>query len=293
MKPTIFSFSSMGTLWTITIWDEMNEVFFKEFQELVIFEADEFDGTYSRFIEDSLVTEISRTTGVIEVPSDFTKMLKIYFDFYELTDRKLNPLIGNTLCDLGYDAKYSLTPQATVRKTEDLFETILILDEYHIDIKKPMTIDLGAIGKGYFVDKLRQMFVKNKIEKFLIDGSGDVYYQGKDPIEVGLEDPRDAKKVIGKLEIKNVALCGSGTNKRAWRDYHHVIDPHTSLPTIGIKAVWALASTCVMSDALASALFFVSPEKMLEKYKFEYLLMNEEGKVKKSTGFEDALFINN
>lgn len=290
MTSTIFSFSSMGTEWKITIWDEMNEIFYREFQDLVISEANEFDGTYSRFIEDSLVSEISHTTGIIEVPSDFTKMLKIYFDLYELTDKKLNPLIGNTISDLGYDTNYSLTPLATIRKTKDLIETIMVLDEYHLDIKKPVLIDLGALGKGYFVDKLREIFIKNKIEKFLIDGSGDIYYQGKELIKVGLEDPRDTKKVIGELEIKNMALCGSGTNKRAWRDYHHVIDPHTSLPTKGIQAVWVLADTCVMSDAIASALFFVNPEKLLEKYKFEYLLMNELGKVKRSAGFNAELF---
>ena len=284
-----FSYESMGTKWKVSIRESIEIEKLKGLEEKIKSESERFDQTFSRFIPTSLISQIAEQTGKIEVPADLTKMLQIYFDLYDLTEKKLNPLIGHTISDLGYDATYSLVPKEEVRKTPDLQETMRIIDETHIEMTKPALIDLGALGKGYFVDRIAGILDEAGIKEYLVDGSGDIRCKGS-LIKVGLEDPRDETKVIGTLEMMTGSMASSGTNRRRWGKYHHVIDPHSNVSTKGIVATWVTAPTCALADALASAFFFVSPEELADIYVCEYALMNEEGKIKRSAGFAADLF---
>ena len=284
-----FSYKALGTGWHITIWDNIPDNDFEHIKNKIIEMTNEFDQTYSRFIETSLVSEISKSKGGYSVPSDFMSMLKMYMDLYYLTDKKLNPLIGFTISDLGYDSKYSLTPKENIRKTPDLFETVKIINENEIETTEQVLFDFGALGKGYMVDKITNYLKTFNLKRFLVNGSGDIYYFGEDKIQVGLEDPEDTSKVIGAIDMTTGAMCASGTNRRKWRDFHHVIDPDTSLSTTGIASTWVISDSTALSDALASCLFFVAPEK-LTKFKFEYCIMNDERKIKNSSGFNAEFF---
>ncbi len=292
--PKKFSYNSMGTTWEITVWDDIDEVTLENLKCEIFEMSDAFDNTYSRFIKTSLVWKISEKAGIYEVPPDFLHMLSLYIDFYEPSEKKLNPLIGFTISDLGYDEHYSLIPKKDIRNTPDLFDAVLIIDESHIKTNQTVLFDFGALGKGYFVDKIADFLKEKNINRFLVNGSGDIYYSGgkshKEPIKVGLEHPHDPSLVIGSIEIDEGAMCASGINRRKWENYHHVIDPHTNT-SIGeeIVATWVIAKNAALTDALASCLFFVPPEA-LSKYQFEYVIMNNENKVKTSHGWNGELF---
>lgn len=284
-----FSYESMGTKWEITVWDPVEDAVLEEIRKEVVSLSDDFDRTYSRFIKTSLVWKIAEKAGVYEVPSDFIKMLKWYIDFYELSGKKLNPLIGFTISDLGYDAEYSLIPKENIRPTPDLLETVSIVDESHIKTAESVLFDFGALGKGYFVDKITDLLKKKGFGYFMVNGSGDIHYVGPAPLRVGLEHPDDKSKVIGAIDMAEGAMCASGTNRRTWDKHHHVIDPATSSSVEGMTASWVIAENAVLADALASCLFFAPPENFKD-YKFEYCLMNAEQKVKRSEGFNAELF---
>lgn len=284
-----FSYKALGTGWHITIWDDIPDNVFEDLKNNIINLTQDFDQTYSRFIDSSLVSKIAQSKGKYTVPTDFTEMLKMYTDLYLLTQKKLNPLIGFTISDLGYDAEYSLTPKESIRKTPDLFETVKILGGTEIETTGEVLFDFGALGKGYMVDKIVNYLKTLKLNKFLVDGSGDIYYFGDEKIQVGLEDPEDSSKVIGSIDMLTGAMCASGTNRRKWKNHHHVIDPTTSLSTEGIVSTWVISDNTALSDALASCLFFVPPEE-LSKFKFEYCIMNDKRKIKNSHGFNTEFF---
>lgn len=247
-----FDYQSMGTSWQITIWDQIEPNKAELLKQKIWQILNDFDQTYSRFIPTSLVSKLAKTQGVQTVPSDFIAMLKMYFDLYLPSNKKLNPLIGFTISDLGYDANYSLTPKETIRQTPDLFETVKIISDNQIETTKPVLFDFGALGKGYAVDKVSDFLKAESINHFLVNGSGDIYYFGKEEIKVGLEDPTDQTKVIGAIAMSQGAMCASGTNRRRWREHHHVIDPHTSLSTKGLVASWVIAQNTTLADGLAS-----------------------------------------
>lgn len=319
-----FDYESMGTKWEISIWDNQGfpsgnctEGNLWLLREEIIQESTKFDELYSRFKPNSLVSKISTRAGLYEVPEDFLKMLGLYFELYEPSEKKLNPLIGFTISDLGYDANYSLQEKETVRKVPDLLETVKIIDNgptsprlrgvKKIKVKEPVLFDFGALGKGYFVDKIATLLKEKGFKHFLVNGSGDIYYFGEEEASFGLEDPDDSSKVIGKLEIGKEdelrAFCASGTNRRKWprlrkasdgqagknKELNHELDATTLEPAEFIKAVWVQAETTALGDALATCLFFSPPENFSD-YAFEYLIMNKERGVKYSPNFKAEIY---
>lgn len=72
---------------------------------------EEFEQTYSRFRDNTLIHKISKTPGVYLLPSDAIPMFDLYRKLYTLSKGKMTPLIGQALHDTGYDAEYSLVPK--------------------------------------------------------------------------------------------------------------------------------------------------------------------------------------
>lgn len=275
----------MGTGWEITIWDNLSEKLFEEIKKSVIEQSENFDKTYSRFIKSSLVWKIAEKAGVHEVPQDLTVMLKIYDDLYLPSDCKLNPLVGFTMNDLGYDENYSLKPKSSVQTVPDLKSSLKIMDETHIETAQKVLIDLGALGKGYFVDILHNFLKSKEIKRFLVNGSGDIRYHGNEPIAAGLEHPTDKNKVIGSIKMSGGALCASGTDRRKWDNYNHLIDPQSLNSPKEIVSTWVTAETAALADALATCLFLTNPDNFTVKYKFEYCLLDRFMRARRSPGF--------
>ena len=284
-EPRIYEYQAMGTKWKVAIWDSVDENLSDHIKDTIGQKLQTFEGLHSRFREDSLVSALSKTLGIMEVPEDFVTMLLIYKKFYQISEKKFTPCIGNALSSLGYDKEYSLTPKETVEKVPDFEEAVRIIDATHIELRERVFFDFGAVGKGYFVDILRDYLRSISIKRFLVDGSGDIYYEGNgEAIRAGLEHPKDITKVIGVVSMEGGAMCSSATNRRAWGKHNHYVDPTSLSSPQEIIATWVLTSDTSLADALTSLLFFIAPEEITE-IPFEYCILNSELKLKHSAGF--------
>ena len=285
-----FSFESLGTQWRVTIFDDIHEETYRSIQDEVIRMCSEFDATYSRFKEDSLVTKLSHTKGTHTVPRDLVEMLRLYKKFFTITEKRFTPCIGHLLEDVGYDSVYSLIPKETMRPVYDFDTAVEIVDDETINLTKEVLLDLGALGKGYCVDVVTEYLYSVGIKRFLVDGSGDIFYEGNGmPITVGLEHPGDATQVIGSIEMMKGAMCSSATNRRSWGKYSHYIDPTSATSPEEIIATWVIADTASMADALSSVLFFVAPESVPDT-EFSYCILNRDYKIKKSPDFSATFY---
>ena len=280
---TKLHFEAIGTLWSI----ETNEPIDGILQQRITERIDTFDRTYSRFRDDSLVTKMTEKSGEYDFPTDVEKLVSFYHELYEATDGAASPLVGSALVEAGYDRTYSLQSKAV--HAVAAWDDVMRWNGRQVTTRQPVTLDFGAAGKGYLVDIIGELLEQNGHSAYVIDASGDVRVRGEAET-IGLENPYDATSVIGTMHINNASLCASATNRRAWGDWHHVIDPRTAKPVSGVAATWVSAATTLEADGLATALFFVGPDR-LKSWEFQYARLMADGRLEHSPDFVGQLFL--
>lgn len=289
-----YEFEAIGTQWYIGTREPLTDTVKLRLHNRI----EDFDKTYSRFRHDSLVATVAAATngGVFMFPSDSLPLFELYDILYKLTDGKVDPLIGNELKLLGYDAHYSL--QADLRAS--YFNPDKPLPDWTKDIIRrgrslttshSLTIDVGAAGKGFLVDILSEILMDEGIADYLIDGGGDIRHAGDNEIIIGLEHPANREMVIGTVSLKDSAICASATNRRKWGNgLHHVLDGRTGKPVQEVIATWAIADNALLADGLATALFFVDAKKLSEQFHFSSVRVFSDKRVEVSDNFEGTLF---
>jgi len=292
---TQFKFEAIGTGWVIDVWDNVGLGKEEDILKQVRDRIDIFDKNYSRFRDDSLVTEISQKTGTYVLPADAELMMDIYYALFKLTGGLLTPLIGQVMVDAGYDAKYSLKQ---IRELESPLDWDDVLEYSHpnLKVKEQVILDFGAAGKGYLIDIVADVLRGNGLENFCIDAGGDILHNRKDgvPIKIGLENPENFEQVIGVCDLLNQSLCGSAGSRRHWnglrQNFHHIIHPKKLESPKDILATWVIADTTLVADALATSLFFVSPETLLSQYDFKYVIIYADYSILRSNNFPGEIF---
>ena len=284
-------FEAIGTQWIIELWVEPNhaQTLAKQIADCI----SQFDKTYSRFRSDSWVTKITKP-GSYPVPPDFQPLFDFYQQMYAATDGLVTPMIGSVMEGAGYDAQYSLKPGKLHRppawpKAQELQD-----DTLHV--KYSGILDFGAAGKGYLVDIIAALLIKEDVTEFYIDASGDIYHNIPTPTPVGLEDPTDSTKVVGIAKLQAASLCGSAGNRRQWAGLHHIFDPRSLKPTSTIGAVWVLVPhisdttyPTMLADGLSTALFFSKPSLLENSFAFEYVILSTDKSAHTSKHFPGGL----
>lgn len=284
-----WQFAAIGTQWWIGLYQPISATKLAHVQQHIADRIASFDQSYSRFRDDSLVARIARSAGTYELPADSMPLFALYRTLYECTDGLVTPLIGQLLSDAGYDAKYSLKPQALTRPPA--WDDVLSLEGRTLTTKQPGLLDVGAVGKGYLVDLISELLIEEGIQRFCIDASGDMRCHGlTEPLSIGLEHPQHPEQVVGVANLQQGALCGSAGNRRTWGKFHHIMNPMTLEPVNAIQAVWVYADTAMVADGLATALFFVPPERLSSYFTFAYVVMHEDSSVQYSGSAPFTLF---
>jgi thiamine biosynthesis lipoprotein len=290
-----FAFEAIGTHWHIDINEPLSEEESDDLLGRIMARIEEFDKAYSRFRQDSLVTEMSRKAGTYVLSADAEHLFSMYKKFYDLTSGLLTPLIGNVLVDAGYDAEYSLKQKNNL-SVPQTWDDMLTYSFPELTLKQPTLLDFGAAGKGYLVDIVSELIEAAGIENYCVDAGGDIRQRQKNAsldnyLRVGLEDPEDFSKAVGIVRLSNKSLCASAGNRRRWQDFHHIINPETLLSPKEISAVWTMAESTILADALSTGLYFAPAKTFAEHFSFEYLILNADSSVEVSQGFPAELFI--
>jgi FAD:protein FMN transferase len=281
-----YTFEAIGTSWTIG-YDGAED---PALEAAIAKRIEAFDKTYSRFRDDSLVTHMSKSAGIYKLPPDSRTLLQTYRALYDATGGLVTPLIGSVLADAGYDAHYSLAPKKLAQPPD--WDDVLAFEGATLTLSRPALLDFGAAGKGYLVDEITTIIKKYGIKTFFVDAGGDIRHEDAhgNLLHIGLEHPDHTNQVVGVVELDNRALCGSAGNRRAWADFHHIINPRTLASPTSIKAVWVVADTAIMADGLATCLFFVPPTS-LGHFAFDYAIIYVDNAIACSPAFPATFFV--
>jgi thiamine biosynthesis lipoprotein len=287
---TRFHWEAIGTHWQIDLATTLSVPVEASVQAAVRKVIADYDQLYSRFRVDSLVRRMASQAGRYHLPEHARDLFGLYHQLYHCTAGAFTPLIGRTLEQAGYDAQYSL--QSTQLEIPPTWETVIDYQAPDIVLKQPAVLDFGAGGKGQLVDLVAATLEQFGISDYCIDAGGDIRQRSAiaQSLRVGLEDPMDTTKAIGVVELANQSICGSAGNRRAWGQYHHILNPHTLQSPRDIAATWVVADTTLLADALATALYFVQPEQLQSVCTFEYVLLRSNYQAEISSNFPGEVF---
>jgi thiamine biosynthesis lipoprotein len=282
--PVAWTFEAIGTHWRIDTRDDLPA----PIADAVTARVARFDRDWSRFRDDSRIAALA-TPGRHRLADDAGPLLAFYRNLFEATNGRVTPLVGRTLEALGYDAAYRLRAADDVPSVP-AWDAAIAWDGEHLDVVKPVVLDVGAAGKGYLVDLVSDLLADAGIDEHIVDASGDLRSRGV-PMRIALEHPLDPRRAVGIAELTDGAFCASATTRRAWGDgLHHVIDPLTGLPTRGVLATWVLAPTALVADGIATALFFDPDPEFVARATSGFARMFDDGTVEVSPDFPGERF---
>lgn len=132
-----------------------------------------------------------------------------------------------------------------------------------------MGVDLGAIAKGWAVDRAMDKLAALGIGNAIIDAGGDLRVAGSRPgggaWRIGVQHPREPGGLLLTLELTDTAIVTSGDYERFFEAggvrYHHILDPATGMPATGCRSVTVLAPTAAEADAAATAAFVLGAQR--------------------------------
>nr|WP_314843894.1 FAD:protein FMN transferase [uncultured Microbacterium sp.] len=279
----IWRFDAIGTRWEIETERELDSASRAPVDERI----ERFDREWSRFRGDSDVSRLAREGGRI-VSADAAAMLDAYAELSTATGGAVNPLVGDSLAALGYDAAYTLRAREPIAAPTEWTRLVQWTGD-GVTASAPALLDVGAIGKGRLVDIVMDA-LHDVAGDVVVDAGGDIRARGA-AVRIGLEHPYDTSRAIGVVGLENAALCASAVNRRAWGDgLHHVLDARTGIPVRTWAATWAIASDAMRADAIATALFFDGGPELAASWGVEWVRMTTDGRVQRSPACPAELF---
>ncbi len=264
-------------------------------------EIKRIEGAYSRFLEGSELSRLNRRLGAWQHASpELLVLVSKAEEFREKTKGNFDITLKSALDAIGYDRDYSFKPHP--QPTPGLLQRIQRLSgSIRIDPKKSRIllnkeIDFGGFGKGFALDKVRELLESRGVSHYYINAGGDIFAaQGKgcEPWPILLEHPDDPSMAIGKISLDNRAIAASAPNRRKWGEFHHLLNARTGKPAMGVKAIFVIAKTGLEADAYATALFTAGFEEGIvisKNLPVELLIVSSQDKMYQSQGFGAELF---
>ena len=250
---------------------------------------------------------------VVKVDTRIIDMLLYAKDIYTKSQGKVNIAMGSVLSiwhnyrtqGSNDPANAELPPSETLKeaaKHTNIEDLIIDQNNSTVFLKDPkMTLDVGAIAKGYAVEAVAKSLEEKGISGYVINVGGNVRTVGiKGDGEkwlVGVENPIDNEneQYIAYLNFSGESVVTSGSYQRFYfvngRKYHHIIDTETLMPAENYLSVSVIAKSSADGDALSTALFCLPYEDglaLLNTFEdAEAMWVYPDGSKKYSEGFRN------
>ncbi len=266
-----FEFCRLGCDWEVHYFSD-KEIISLSGEILSI--IDHFCDVFSRFNPNSTLSKLNQNRTLV-VDDEFLQLFELSELFYKATDHIFNPLA--TPAHFGYtkdfaDGEFSVPTS----KTPNFNFSEIQRTENKIVLSPGQILDFGGLGKGFLIDGLSAT-LRGVSNHFMINGGGDVWAEGGKPDgnawRVAIETP-SSESISKIIEVHTGAVATSGTTKKKWGNFHHIIDPFQKKPAQNIPQNLTVVteSTCI-ADVGATTMI-CSPkenhEKISKKLKLEY-----------------------
>ena len=229
------------------------------------------------YLESSEVSRINRNSGhPVSVSEEAVTIIAKSVKYSELSGGALDVTVlpVTRLWNRFEGAEMQVPPRSSVDSALALvdYRGLVLTDSTAMLSAVGGSIDLGALAKGYAVDRGVAVMESLGASGGLIDAGGDIMTFGRKPDgkgwRIGLKDPRTPDSILTVFELEGKAIATSGDYERYFTKdnirYHHILDPETGFPARRCCSVTVIADLACDADAIATAVFVLGPEKGMD-----------------------------
>ncbi len=285
----------MDTLVTITVVSASESKAEKSI-DAAFAEIEKLEKLLNFYSAESEISLINRNAGLsgVKVSSDVLRLVDKALYVSEKTEGSFDITIGSLTSV--YDFHKRIRPDdGTIKEKLSLINyRDLLTDNAKSTVylkRKGMLIDPGGITKGYAADRAVETLKKQGIHAGIVAVAGDIKTFGLKPDgkpwKIGIRNP-DAKgdrdDIMATVELTDMAISTSGDYERYFisngEKIHHLLDPKTGYPAEGCRSVTVIAKEGVFTDAFATGIFILGPEKgmtVFEKTGFSGIMIDSHG----------------
>ena len=162
-------------------------------------------------------------------------------------------------------------------------------------------LDVGAVAKGYALDKAKQLLDEKKADCAVISmGSSSLMYgakpDGKD-FTVGVKDPDDKENLLLKFTCGECFVSTSGGYERFFvadgKKYIHIFDKTTGRPAeTDLASVTVICDNGLKSDQLSTSIFIGGTKKLGEYFadkSIQIIAVDTNGDIHISASLENII----
>lgn len=226
--------------------------------------------------------------GPVKVEKDLLNLIQFSKDSYEKYTKNTNIAMGKVL-EIWHQYReegIDNPDQAKLPDMEKLKEAMkdvniddIVIDKEAstVELKSDkISLDLGAVAKGYATELVCDGLVEMGADSFIISAGGNVKSIGyphdgtRDYWGIGIQNPENAfgksdQGTIDVLYLNNKSVVTSGTYQRFYqvdgKKYHHLIDPKTLMPSDYFTSVSIITEDSGLADFLSTAAFLMPLEE--------------------------------
>lgn len=168
-----------------------------------------------------------------------------------------------------------------------------------VRINKGQSLDLGAVGKGFACDKIKDLLAKGRTKSAVVLVGGSLLIYGNRTFPIGIVNPDNDKQSMGTLKLKDTCVSTSGNYEKYFekdgKRFHHILNATTGYPaTSEFKSVTVVCSSGLLSDALSTVCYIAGYRKsvdILKEYDAEAVFIFNNNAVKVTDGLADKFTV--
>ena len=264
-------FPVMGTLAEIQV-AHRDERFAEDAIDAAIAELQRVERTMTRFKSDSDIgrANLGASRDGIRVTGETATVIAAALRASSVSDGRFDPAVGEVseLWDVlnrheppPVDQVQRLAKRGFWRKVDLSTSSKASWVRFE---DRELHLDLGAIAKGYGIDRATQVLRARGVKHAIVTVGGDLFALGNSPEgdawTVGIRSPHDLRALASTLTVSDRAVATSGDYERFFRyrgvRYHHLMDPETAAPRrTPFHSATVIADHCIDADAASTSVF--------------------------------------
>ena len=265
----------MGTLVEISVFEKDKDIAHLAIQN-AFNEIQRMEELMSTRIPGSEISKINRSAGLGPVPVSAEVFAVIEQALYwaEQTNGALDISLEPVQKLWDFDGNHSSLPDKNALEqalSKVGYRKIQLKNQTVFLTEKGMGLHLGAIAKGYAVDRAIKILKESNIHHALVNAGGDLKTLGLRPDQtawkIGLQHPRKPESLLASFSLSGKAAATSGDYQKYFDHegtrYHHILNPKTGYPVPGVMSAMVVAETVMDADALSTALFVMGAKRGL------------------------------